>query len=417
MKRLMKNSIFANKNFSLFFFGQSLSTIGDGFQQIAIIYLIFDMGGRGSEMAFSQLSLFIPRIFILLLGGVVVDRLNARQIIWTTDLFRFIVVTILVLFIAFDSLSFPLLYILLSLSGFASGLFYPAFNAIVPSLVEVTELERANAWVQSISQAAIFIGPPLAGLVISHFDVSTGFIVNALTYLIASLTGILIRNKEIITDRIKELHILKDFLEGFQQVWNAKWIRTILLVNLLGGLAVVGPLQIILPLYSKEVLGIETSQMGIVMATFGIGSVLGMMMISRLKTEYKTIRMFYILEIFQGVILSFVAIPSLWVVILAVGLVGTLNGISSIIMISKIQSNIPMSNLGRTMSIVSLASFGAVPISQVLSGWISEMIPLNFVFVFSAFLLFISGLFGVIVSKRNSSDKTQKLYDNETIGG
>ncbi|HHT7239731.1 TPA: MFS transporter [Bacillus cereus] len=248
MKSIVTNSLFANRNFSLFFFGQSLSTIGDGFQQIAIIYLIFDMGGRGSEMAFSQLSLFLPRIMILLLGGVVVDRLNAKQIIWVTDLFRFAIISILVLLLAFDSLTFPLLYIMLSLSGLASGFFYPAFNSIVPSLVEVAELEQANAWVQSISQTAIFIGPPLAGLVISNFGVTTGFIINGFSYLIACLTGILIKNKEIITNKMKESHIIKDFLDGFQQVWNAKWLRTILIVNLLGGLAVVGPLQIILPL-------------------------------------------------------------------------------------------------------------------------------------------------------------------------
>ncbi|WP_433774304.1 MFS transporter [Bacillus wiedmannii] len=417
MKSSVKHSLFANRNFSLFFFGQSLSTIGDGFQQIAIIYLIFDMGGRGSEMAFSQLSLFLPRIMILLLGGVVVDRLNAKQIIWITDLFRFAIISILVLLLAFDSLTFPLLYILLSLSGLASGFFYPAFNSIVPSLVEVAELERANAWVQSISQTAIFIGPPLAGVVISNFGVTTGFIINGFSYLIACLTGILIKNKEIIKDKMKESHIIKDLSNGFQQVWNAKWLRTILIVNLLGGLAVVGPLQIILPLYSKEVLKISTSQMGIVMAAFGIGSVLGMMMISKLKTEYKTLQMFYILEISQGIILCFVAIPSLIIVIFAIGIVGILNGIASIIMISKIQSNVPSYNLGRTMSFVSLASFGAVPISQLLSGWLSGFIPLNFVFIFSSGLLLISGFFGVIVSKKDSTDKAKRIYDNETIGG
>lgn len=88
MRNLFKNNLFLNKNFSLFFFGQSVSTIGDGFQQIALIYLIFDMGGSASEMALSQFFLIFPRILILLLGGVVVDRLNAKQVIWISDLDR-----------------------------------------------------------------------------------------------------------------------------------------------------------------------------------------------------------------------------------------------------------------------------------------------------------------------------------------
>ncbi|MEI4771714.1 hypothetical protein WAX74_19015 [Psychrobacillus sp. FJAT-51614] len=66
MRRLFKNSLFSNKNFAYFFFGQSFSTIGDGFQQIALIYLIFEMGGSGSQMALSLFFSVFPRILLLL---------------------------------------------------------------------------------------------------------------------------------------------------------------------------------------------------------------------------------------------------------------------------------------------------------------------------------------------------------------
>lgn len=397
MRGYFKNSLFSNKNFSFFFFGQSVSTIGDGFQQIALIYLIFELGGSGSEMALALFFLVFPRILLLLVGGVAVDRLSAKQVIWVSDFARFAIMAALILFLVSDSLSFPLLYLLLSLSGVASGFFYPAFNTIVPSVVETKDLEKANAWVQSISQTAIFIGPPLAGLVVGLYGVEAGFLINAVSYLIGAITGIMVSvNKELST-KVKDSRLLADFAEGFQQVWKTKWLRTVLLVDLVGGLVVVGPMQITLPLYARESFHLAPSQMGFVLAAFGAGSVIGMMFIAKLQPKYKTLRSFYWLELLQGLIMFLLALPSVWIVMLSLAAIGILNGISSVIIISKIQANVPKARLGRTMSIVSLAAFGAVPISQLATGWLSDLVPYAFVFVLASTLLFLSGLMGLIV--------------------
>lgn len=110
--------------------------------------------------------------------------------------------------------------------------------------------------------------------------------------------------------------------------------------------------------------------MSIVLAAFGIGSIIGMVIVSKLKNKYKTIQSYYFLEIFQGVVLFLIAIPSLGVVLLLC-IVGILNGISGVIMTSQIQAHVPMNKLGRTISIIALAAFGAVPLSLLFSGWIS----------------------------------------------
>lgn len=409
MRRFFQTSLFANKNFSIFFFGQSCSTIGDGFQQIALIYLIFDMGGSGREMALSQFSLVFPRVLILLIGGVAVDRLSAKQVIWISDFMRFVILVALISFLAFNSLSFPLLYVLLVLSGVASGFFYPAFNSIVPSIVETEDLEQANAWVQSISQIAIFVGPPLAGLVVGLYGVEAGFIINALSYLVGAITGIFVSVHAAVAADMNKSRLIADFLEGLQQVWRTKWLRTVLLVDLIGGLAVVGPLQIALPLYTKTKFDLEPSQMGFTLAAFGAGSVLGMVLVTRLKSEFKTLHAFYFLEVLQGLLLFLVAVPSLWIVILSLSVIGILNGISSVIVISKIQTNVPNHRLGRTMSIVAFAAFGAVPISQLLTGWLSDTFGYALVFVFASTLLFLSGVMGLIIYTRHSKEDKEAV--------
>lgn len=405
MNRLFRNSLFSNKNFSYFFFGQSVSTIGDGFQQIALIYLIFELGGSGSEMSLALFFLIFPRILLLLVGGVAVDRLSAKQVIWISDFARFAIMAALTLFLFFELLSFPLLYLLLSLSGVASGFFYPAFNAVVPSVVDTKDLEKANAWVQSISQTAIFIGPPLAGLVVGLYGIEAGFLINAFSYLIGAITGILVHVKKETSLPMENSRLLKDLAEGFRQVWMTKWLRTVLLVDLIGGLVVVGPMQITLPLYAKESFHLAPSQMGFVLAAFGAGSVIGMMFIAKLQPKYKTLRSFYWLELLQGLIMFLLVVPSIWVIMLALAIIGVLNGISSVIIISKIQAHVPKARIGRTMSIVSLAAFGAVPISQLLTGWLSETIPYAYVFVLASTLLFLSGVMGLVLYNKFKNEE------------
>lgn len=397
MNGLFRNSLFSNKNFSYFFFGQSVSTIGDGFQQIALIYLIFELGGSGSEMALALFFLVFPRILLLLVGGVAVDRLSAKQVIWISDFARFVIMAALTLFLFFDLLSFPFLYLLLSLSGVASGFFYPAFNAVVPSIVETKDLEKANAWVQSISQTAIFIGPPLAGLVVGLYGIEAGFLINAFSYLIGAIAGVLVHVKKESSLPMENSRLIKDLAEGFRQVWMTKWLRTVLLVDLIGGLVVVGPMQITLPLYAKESFHLAPSHMGFVLAAFGAGSVIGMIFIGKLPPKYKTLRSFYWLELLQGLIMFLLVVPSILVIMLALAAIGILNGISSVIIISRIQAHVPKARLGRTMSIVSLAAFGAVPISQLMTGWLSDTIPYAFVFVLASTLLFLSGVMGLIL--------------------
>ncbi|GER70252.1 hypothetical protein BpJC7_15550 [Weizmannia acidilactici] len=246
------SSLFSNKNFPLFFFGLSSSAFGDGFQQIALIYLITSLGGGGTEMALSQFFLMFPRIVVLLFGGVAVDQLSAKQVIWVSDFFRFFVMFLLAGLSYSAAISFPILYTLLVISGIASVFFYPTFNSIVPSLVERKFLERTNAWVQAISQAAIFIGPPLVGVVVRKLGLEAGFAVNAASYLIAAATGMMIKTKQPVLTETKKPHFLSDLKEGFHHVWTEKWPSTVLLVEFISGLAVVGPLQIALPLYSEK---------------------------------------------------------------------------------------------------------------------------------------------------------------------
>ncbi|MFD1362761.1 MFS transporter [Lentibacillus salinarum] len=410
--------MFSNKNFSVFFFGQSVSTIGDGFQQIALVFLVLQLGGGGVELALAQSALVAPRIVSLIWGGVLVDRLNVKHILWGTDIFRFFITIVLLYFLYIENMAFILLYVLLFLSGLASGLFYPAFNSIVPHIVEKEKLEKANSWVQSISQTAILIGPPLAGLLVGSAGVMAGFFVNALTFLFAGVSGLFIKVKKEVQDKGLKSRVWQEFVDGFRYIWRVKWLFNLLVVDLFVSFAIVGPLTVVLPLYSEETLNLGGGQLGLVMSAYGTGSVIGMFTVPKIKERYKSLHSFYVLQALQGLVLLLLAIQSLPVVLTVLCFVGIFNGISNVILISKIHSSVSLDWLGRTMSFVSLASFGSVPLSQLAAGGLMNILSSSLIFIFASIIMFVAGTIGFSIShKQNNIDvgDTRKISEHNSL--
>src|SRR5690606_32310108 len=225
------------------------------------------------------------------------------------------------------------------------------------------------------------IGPPLAGLVVGLYGIEAGFLINAFSYLIGAITGILVHVKKETSLPMENSRLLQDLAEGFRQVWMTKWLRTVLLVDLIGGLVVVGPMQITLPFYAKESFHLAPSQMGFVLAAFGAGSVIGMMFIGKLQPKYKTLRSFYWLVLLQGLIMFLLVVTSILVSMIELAILGILRVISCVINITKIQAQVPTARFHRTMSIDFHAAYGDVPISQPLTPSLSATIPHAYDFV------------------------------------
>lgn len=402
MNRLNFAPLLGNRNFVLFFSGQSISMIGDTFQQIALVFLVLELGGSGIELALAQACLLAPRIISLLWGGVLTDRFNIKHILWMSDLVRFIAIATVVTLIASQSLTFPLLYILFLLSGTASGFFYPAFNSIVPFIVKQKEVEIANTWVQSISQIAIFVGPVMAGFLIGTWGVTLGFTINAITYLIAVGTGFMIQMRARVPESHPNNHMVKQLMQGFRFIWRVRWLFILLIIDTVVAMAVVGAINVVLPLYIKEGLHLEADKLGIVMASFGLGSIVGMIVVPYIKRRFKTIQFFFVLEVLQGLFFIFIAIQFLGAILAALFIVGVCNGVANVILITKIHTNISKDMLGRTMSFVSLASFGAVPLSQLVYGLLVDIYSYSFIFIGASLLMIIAGGLGLLISRHKN---------------
>ncbi|MEE8260710.1 MAG: MFS transporter, partial [Nitrospinaceae bacterium] len=79
--RLLKT----NRPFRHLWYGQVISELGDWLNSIAIYMLVLKLSGTGTAMATVMMAKLLPIFFVSPLAGVLVDRMDRKVIMITSD--------------------------------------------------------------------------------------------------------------------------------------------------------------------------------------------------------------------------------------------------------------------------------------------------------------------------------------------
>jgi NRE family putative nickel resistance protein-like MFS transporter len=173
-----------NRDFKNLWYGQIVSLLGDWFNLIASASLIGQLTGSGLAIG----GLFVVRMLapflISPLAGVIADRYNRKRILIITDLSRALVVFCFLLVRRAEDVW--LLYTLTALQLAISGIFFPTRNAILPDVVDRSELGAANALSSATWSVMLALGAALGGLVAGGWGIQPAFVIDALTFLVSA---------------------------------------------------------------------------------------------------------------------------------------------------------------------------------------------------------------------------------------
>jgi len=114
------------------------------------------------------------------LAGVVLDRLDRKQIMIVSDLVRAVVALGFIL--AVPAHQTWLLYLLSALLMFASPFFTAGRSAILPTIATSDELHTANTLTQTTQWATLTIGALLGGTSVGKFGYKWAFAFNAVSF-------------------------------------------------------------------------------------------------------------------------------------------------------------------------------------------------------------------------------------------
>ena len=366
-------SVFANAPFRNLWLGGAVSALGDQFYLVALPWLVLQLTGSNLAVGTVLMCAAVPRAVLMLGGGAVSDRIAPRRIMLTTASTRTIFVGAVGVLAWFHVVQLWHLYLLAFAFGVADAFGLPAFQALLPALVEREQLPSANAMFQSMFQIATLLGPAPAGMIIKAFGIAWAFFIDAFSFLfILAPIYALPRTKLTPKPRAEGKHFGHDIVDGLHYVWRDKAMRAVTILMSGVNLFVAGPIIVGLAALAKFKFGSPTA-FGILISCWSGGAVLGTVLAG--VRRQRAHRGWTMLIASAGVSLGIGALGvlptqlSLAAVLVVTGILG---GYNNIVLISWFQGRVDQEFMGRVMSVLMFGWVGLMPVSYPVAGALAQ---------------------------------------------
>ena len=358
------------RDFRLLWAGQAISLLGDGVLTVTLAWQTLRLSSSPTALALVMFARATPRILLMLLGGVISDRLPRRLVMLAADLVQALAVGVLALLAAGDGLRLWHLAALAAVASAASAFFLPASTALLPELLATDLLLPANALsTSSRVLAAQFAGPALGGLLIATIGTAAAFAVDAVSFLVSVATLAMLRTRPEPRPASEQTGgMAQEVSEGLAFARGQPWIWVTLVVAAFANFLVSGPLQVLLPVMVRR-LGAGAGDLGLVYAAFGLGGGLAVLLAGQFGLPRWRVTAMYAVWIPSGLVVAGIGVAR-GVVALAVlyGLAGLLMELGNLIWTTLVQERVPARVLGRVSSLDWLISVGSQPVAIAATG-------------------------------------------------
>jgi Transmembrane secretion effector len=358
------------RDFRLLWAGQAVSLLGDGVLTVALAWQTLQLSPSPTALALVMFARATPRILLMLLGGVISDRLPRRLVMLAADLVQALAVGVLALLAAGGQLRLWHLVALAAVASAASAFFLPASTALLPELLATDLLLPANALsTSSRVLAAQFAGPALGGLLVAAAGTAAAFAVDAASFLVSVATLAMLRTRpEPRPASERTTSMPQEVGEGLAYARGQPWIWVTLVVAAVGNFLVTGPLPVLLPVLVRR-LGAGAGSLGLVYAAFGVGGGLAVLLAGQLGLPRQRVTAMYAVWIPSGLVVAGIGVArELLVLAVLYGLAGLLLELGNLIWTTLVQERVPARVLGRVSSLDWLISVGSQPLAIAATG-------------------------------------------------
>ena len=365
-----------------------LSLFGSGMWLVANVFQVRALGGGPIDLSFVATGNALGLVVTVLFGGVAADRIAQKRILITVEAAKCAAIAITAALALTGSLEIWHLAVISFFLGVADGFFYPAYSAMLPSILPAEQLLAANGF-EGVVRPALMqaAGPAIASTIIAAFSPGAVFAVIVVTQLLAIVGLAFLRMTPVrreFTD--EDLHpvraVFADLGGGFRYLVKTPWLLATLLFALILVLIIMGPIEVLLPFAVTDQTGGGAGEYAVVLAAFGLGGVLGSVLVASLPLPRRYLTIMNLLWGAGCLPLAIIGFTSLlWVMVVALFIVGFCFSAATVIWGTLLQRRVPPELLGRVSSLDFFVSLAFMPISMAVAGPVGELIGLTPAFV------------------------------------
>ena len=359
-------SPFRHRDFSVFWTGSFLSSVGTQFTSVAMAWQIYELTNSPLQIGLLGVARAVPQIALLLVGGLLADAMNRRKLMMCTQIGLFGVSTTLAL-LSFAGQTTPhMLYIATILLALFTSLEQPSRQSLIPSLVPREQLAQALALQGTQRYVPVIAGPSLAGVVLAFSGPAACYAVDACSWL-AMLGALKLLRTKIPEGGGWRTISLRSLREGLQFVWSHGVIFPLMLLDF--SATFFGNVRGLFPIYARDILFVGPTGLGLLYASRAIGSLLAagaMALFGPLKHSGRWV--FLGIGIYGLSTVLFAGSEVFWFSLLMLMLTGAGDTISSILRSTLNQLSTPDGLRGRMSSINSIFTSSGPQLGQFESG-------------------------------------------------
>lgn len=268
---------FRYKNFRLMWAGAFTSTTGAFVQEVAQSWLVYDLTDDPFLLGLTVFLNNAPILLFSLAGGVAADRMDRRKLLVGSQLMQMAAALALAVLIWTDQIAIWHILVAAVFTGTGQAFGGPAYQAIIPSLVDKGNLPNAIALMSIQFNLAQVVGRAIGGVAYAAVGPALCFAVNGFSFL-AVITSILLLPCTFVPSKI-HTHVLLSLKEGLNFVFsNESMFSLVLLAVATAFLGV--PTMTLLPVFARDIYGLGPAGYSQMAALFGAGAVVGALMVA-----------------------------------------------------------------------------------------------------------------------------------------
>jgi MFS family permease len=267
-------TVLRHRDFRNLFLGQSLSTLGDRIVFVALALYVTEIG-TPSDVGLVLAAHALPLVGLILLGGVLADRISRTRVMIGSDIARCALHALLAALIFTGAVEIWHIVVIEALYGCAEAFFKPAQTGLLPQTVPEEEIQQARAASGTIETVAEFAGPALATALVLGLGAGWAFAIDAATFLVSIAFLLRVRPRERGEVPVAQT-VLADLGDGWRAVRERAWLWSILVCFSAAVLLSFAPWFTLGPTVTEHVYG-SAGVFGILVAAAGAGTILGAM--------------------------------------------------------------------------------------------------------------------------------------------
>jgi MFS family permease len=404
-----EGSLWSNRNFNVYWAGQTLSALGDAFAFVAVPLLVLDATGSVGQMGLVTATFGLGQIMSGPFAGALVDRVDRRRLMIVCDIGRAFLYALIPFVWFFFGPSLGLIYFVTAVGSMLGNVFGVAYITATVNLVDPHHLVAANGRLQGSHGFTFVLGPMLAGFVTARFGGAAAIGLDALSFVISAISLSMIRLRKERAEKTTHESPMEELLAGVRHLFGEPVLRAVAIFFIVLTMLLTGVLDLMI--YEvKHQLSRDDSTVGLVMGAGAIGAAIGGLIANRARGRFGFGACFLGATFVQAIA---ICAMGLWANLTVIVLTGMLFSggmvVRGVVTMSLRQQITPDELLGRVTAAFWTLAAVLGPLGAALATRIAESIGPEPVLVAIGAVSFLCGLWAMTTPVRQARPEATAL--------